>query len=932
MCAEDPLEELAGSVLDGSPVDWDLAETRTTGAGEEATLRGLRDLERIAGYSRSLQLLTGPRSVTPPEQWGHLTLLEFANAGKTGEIWRAWDAWLQREVALKFLLAASEEADDSVLLDEARALARVRHSGVVAVYGIGEHAGRIGMWMELLVGNTLEVEIARRGPLPPREVARIGLELCRALEAVGTAGLVHRDIKPANIVLESSGRTVLTDFGLGQRLTSTDREPWRASGTPVFMSRERLAGEPATPRDDLYALGVTLRWALTGRCPFRARTLEDLKVEVDAGPPQRLRAERPDAPAALVEAIERAMAPRIEARHASASQMAEELELALGDAGPEGRRRTLWRRFAAPVAAILALGAAVPLILMLAGGAPSIPSARFSIPAPPHTTFMSAGEELAVSPDGRLLTFSALDSTGTSLLWLRPLGALAARPLEGTENAITPFWSPDSRYVAFFADSKLKKIPVSGGSPEVICPALDPRGGTWGKDGVIVFAPGVAGPLCRVSAEGGAVTVIQRPDSTRQETALRWPQFLPDGKRFFFVTLPPREGTFDVFVASPDSRERRRVMSAGCAPICAGTMGIVHASNGRLMFQKFDYRNLRPIGAPLSLGIAPFSDQSVGQPLASASMNGVLFHASETLANTSLVWLDRSGQPLGELALPPGRYEKVFIAPDERRLLVEKRDSPTTVDLWIVDRIEGEIRRFTQSSQSRLGGKPVWSPDGRRIAFNSNRSGRTHIYERLVDEARDEKLLYQSEGQFNEVLAWSPDGRYLVFQKAEAATGWDLWVLPLDGKREPIPYLQSRFNEYAATISPDGRWLAYTTDATGRPEVHVRSFPQPGVEHVATTIPGQAFWTKGGDLLVGAWQGMWSVPVSTAPTFRAEVPRLLFRLQRNVAWVMPTPSGDRFLASRPAADSEPTTLTVQLDFLADRKAGSPPLRPATFRP
>jgi len=918
MNADNPLESLARSVLEGTSIDWDLAETRVADTGQVDGIRAMRDIDQIVRHNRTLQRQPGP-AVRPPEQWGHLTVLERASAGKSGEIWRAWDAWLQREVALKFLLRTEEQGtDDAALLDEARALARVRHTGVVAVYGIGEHAGRIGMWMELLIGNTLELEIARRGPLPPSEVAQTGLDLCRALEAVVAAGLVHRDIKPANIVRESNGRIVLTDFGLGRRLVLGDSDPWRSSGTPVFMSPEQLAGESATPRSDLYALGVTLRWALTGRCPFRARTLEDLRVEAAEGPARPLRAERPDAPASLTAAIERAMAPRAEARFSGPALLAEALREVLREADPGSARRRKWRRAVPWVAAVLIVGTVALLVAQRTGRSGLPRPAKFIVAAPAGMDFDPTAALSAISPDGRLLVFEAIDSVGTMRLWLRALDSVTPRVLEGTENASGPFWSPDSRDVGFFADSKLKKIPVSVGPPEVLCEAPDARGGAWGKDGVIVFAPTVAGPLCRVSAEGGAVTEIQRPDTRSGETALRWPQFLPDGKRFFFVALPPREGGFDVFVASPDSRERRRVMRAESAPICAGKEGIILASNGRLMFQNFDYDRLRGRGAPIALGIAPFADVSVGQPLASASMNGVLAHPSETVANTRLNWLDRSGRRVGELELPEGRYEKLFFAPDGKRLLAERRTSPTTVDLWMIDVEGGGARRFSHGTQSRIGGAPVWSPDGSRIAFNSNRSGRTYIYERLVNEAGEEKLLYQSPGQFNEVLQWSPDGRFLVFQQAAPSTGWDIWLLRMDGKHEATPYLQSRFHELAASLSPDGRWLAYTTDATGKHEVYVRSFPKPGVERLVASAPGWfSMWTRSGrELFIGNISGMWSVPVSTTPTFRAGELRRLFRRRPESLWAVPTPEGDRFLEVSPAEGSEPRAITVDMNFLA----------------
>src|SRR5262245_12095693 len=327
MSPEQPdLDALSDSVASGESIDWDALESGASDPARRAQLQALRGVARIVEYHQDLQRtataggsgLSRSGSVRP-EPWGDLTILELARAGANGEVWRAWDAWLQREVALKFLQTVSgpapETSADSPLLEEARALARVRHPSVVAVHGIAEHNGRVGMWMEFLTGATLAAEIERRGALPPGEVTRIGLALCHALEAVEAAGVVHRDIKPANIVLEPKGRVVLTDFGLGRRWQLSGPEGGGVSGTPLFMSPGQLAGRAATPRSDIYGLGVTLRWALTGQPPFRAGTLEELKAEVARGPATPLAEECKGAPAALVAAIDRAMAPSPEARY-----------------------------------------------------------------------------------------------------------------------------------------------------------------------------------------------------------------------------------------------------------------------------------------------------------------------------------------------------------------------------------------------------------------------------------------------------------------------------------------------------------------------------------------------------------------------------------------------------------------------------------------
>jgi eukaryotic-like serine/threonine-protein kinase len=340
MSADDPLDDLASSVSDGTRIDWDRVAADPEDASE---VQGLRDLERIAAFSRALQRSGGTDGAPPdalavpagirPQHWGDLTLLERIGAGSNGEVWRAWDATLQREVALKFLQSRRIEASGTareVLLEEARALARVRHPGVVTVHGISEHEGRPGMWMEFLRGPTLAQEIERQGALPVSDVLRIGIGLCAALEAVDRAGLVHRDLKPANVILEPDGRVVLTDFGLGWRRAGSTEQAPRGWGTPVFMSPEIMNGELATHRSDLYALGVTLRWALTGTAPFHAKDWETLRAEAGRGPTAALSEERPDAPPGLIRAIEAAMAPRAEDRILSAAKLASLMQAARG--------------------------------------------------------------------------------------------------------------------------------------------------------------------------------------------------------------------------------------------------------------------------------------------------------------------------------------------------------------------------------------------------------------------------------------------------------------------------------------------------------------------------------------------------------------------------------------------------------------------------
>jgi len=924
----DDLDTVTGSISDGSPVDWERAESSVVNEEEQAQLHALREIERVARGFHAIQAspLPGEVSASPEPaaaaqsgrmQWGDLVILELARSGASGEVWRAWDPWLQREVALKFLQVnhgTESRVEESALLEEARALARVRHPGVVAVHGIAENDGRVGMWMEFLEGTTLASEIERRGALPAQDVLRIGLDLCRALEAVESAGVVHRDIKPSNVILEHTGRVVLTDFGLGRRWELGDRG-WRASGTPIFMSPGVLSGEPATPRSDIYALGVTLRWALTGHPPFGARNLEDLKVEAKRGPSTSLAAECPEAPPALVAAIDRAMAPNADDRFSGAAQMAAALEAIA--AREEKPRHGLTRALLAGAGTmLLVLGAG--FFLMGRGNPQPPPSAtRFSVSAPPGLTLDGTATGSSISPDGLLLVFVAADSNKVSRLWLRPLRSLTPHAIEGTEGADLPFWSPDSKKLGYFAHAKLMKVAVDGGSPEVLCPAPDPRGGAWGRSGVIVFAPHPTGGLMRVSAEGGSVSPVAEPDSSRHEVALRWPQFMPDGRHFCFVPLPAREGAFDVFVSSIDSPARKLLVRSEAAPIVAGDNQLMLVRDGHLMTQRVDWHTMRLLGQPISRGPSPSSDASVGQPLASASMTGVLAYPSTILDNTRLVWLDRSGHSQGVVPVPEGRYEKLRFSPDGRRLLVTRRTSSNSVDLSLVDCASGLETRLTSGSQTRIGGRLAWSPDERSVAFSSNRDGPTDIFVKNVDDGAAEKPLYQSSALFKEVDLWSPDGQFVVFEQADPVTGWDIWLLPLRGEPKPIPYLRTRFGEIPQAFSPDGKWFAYYSSESGNSQICVQTFPAPGEKHVISDMPADwCAWSRDGKemvfLTLDGW--MWTVPVTTAPAFHEGTPTRLFRAPENQLWIAAAPDLHRFLSAVPVGNAPPSTITVELNW------------------
>jgi Tol biopolymer transport system component len=508
------------------------------------------------------------------------------------------------------------------------------------------------------------------------------------------------------------------------------------------------------------------------------------------------------------------------------------------------------------------------------------------------------------------------------------LDSITAQPLSATENAAFPFWSPDSRYIGFFADRKLRKVPRSGGQPEMICDAPNGRGGTWSKDGIIVFAPLATGPLQRVSANGGEVVTIANPDPARGETALRFPCFLPDGQHFLYVSLPRRQGGFDIYLGVLNSKEYVRIMTADSAPVYAEPGYLLFGRGGRLAAQRFDLSSLKPVGEAISLGDAPPRTSAEGGPLVYPPAGGMLAQIAATLPNTQLTWLDRNGQPSGTIQLPPGRYEYPSLSPDGRLAAVTKLTNASKYDLWVVDLQRGIPSRLTFDGSVSNSGPYIWSPDGSRIVFQCNPAGPYDIYQVPASGTGQPEPLYQSDVVLKYPNALSADGKYLIFGQDDESTGWDLWLLPLNGERKPVPYLRTPFQEAGADISRDGRWLAYSSDETGTFEIYVSSFPELGEKHPITISGGSgAQWSRDGrelliytgGLMTASIGAILSMEVETTPTFKAGTPRVLFTPQQDIAGIAATGDLKRFLAAVPIEKAVPASITVTLNWRAGLK-------------
>ena len=912
----------------------------------------------------------------PGDHLGPYEIVALLGAGGMGEVYKARDTRLGRDVAIKILppeLAA--DPDRRARFErEARAISQLSHPHICALHDIGEavptnpqdptpktSSSVSYLVMEYLEGETLAARL-ERGALPLAEALRLGGAIASALDTAHRHGIVHRDLKPANVMLARGGaarsgvpQAKLMDFGLarpmalaasalGQTASPTVRRPLTGEGTIVgtlqYMAPEQLEGKEADARTDLWALGCVLYEMATGKPAFAGTSQASLIAAILKEAPRSMAQLQPLTPPALERVVKQCLEKDPEERWQSARDIARELEWLAGSSNvatssTAGDRRGLRRRLVVGLVAgavISALSFAAGLWLASRVTTPrpiEAGTVRFTVTAPGSVAVAADATSAAISPDGRRLAFVMVDAARTSRLWIRSLDALAAQPLPGTENALFPFWSPDSRFVAFFAEGKLRKVPVGGGSPEVICDAPNGRGGTWSRDGVIVFAPLPLGPLKRVSSDGGEAVEVARPDLSRREMGLRFPTFLPDGEHFVYVSLPSRPEGFDVYLGALNEKAPRRIMTASSAPIYAEPGFLLFSRGDRLVAQRFDAEQLRLLGDIEPIGDAAPVSLAEGAHLLSASTSGVLAYGAPGVPLTRLVWLDRAGREIEPVSLPPDSYARPYLAPDDRRAIVTKANSPASHDLWLVDLERSVASRLTFDGQVRATASgdsiAVWAPDGGRVMFECG--GYDVCLVPTTGVGRPEPFI-PAGGAFKDPSGWSPDGKYAVFSQIAEGTQYDLWLLPQQGDRKPVRYLGTPFNEITAAISPDGRWVAYDSDETGTSEIYVRSFPEPGEKHRITTAGGfRAQWSRGGrELLIWTSSGLsntvgpvYSVDVQTSPAFKAGTPRVLFTPRGDLLGLTATSDLKRFLAAVPVEGSAPASITVILNWQAALK-------------
>jgi len=891
--------------------------------------------------------------LTPGTRLGPYEIIAPLGAGGMGEVFRAKDTRLGRDVALKVLpqhLSANPEVR-ARFEREAKTVSSLNHPHICTLHDVGREGDTDYLVMELVEGETLAQRL-EKGALLAAEVLKLGGQIADALDRAHRAGVIHRDLKPGNVMLTKSGAKLM-DFGLaratgmagpsggsGVTMAALSQSPTVAApltaegtilGTFQYMAPEQLEGGEADARSDLWALGCVLYEMATGKRAFEGKSQASLITSIMGSQPAPLSQLAPLSPPGLERLVHACLAKdpadRLQSAHDIRMQLAWLAEggSQAGVAAPVAARRVSRERIAWSLVAALAVAAGALMLPRMSPKGVTSELLRFSVLPPPGASFMTASTagspmaaNLVISPDGRLLAVVASDSGGVDRLWIRPLASLESKALPGTEGAYLPFWSPDGRALAFFANNKLNRIDLAGGSPQAICDAPAGRGGSWSKDGIIVFNPRAGGPLYRIPAAGGEMTAVTALDSTRGEAAHRFPCFLPDGRHFLYVTLPARDGNYETRVGSLDSERSAPLLKANGATIFAPPNHVLFARQGTLMAQRFDARRRRLVGDPVATGeLAGSQGQFTTAPAASASRTGVIVHPIGDAPNTHLVWFGRDGRPQGTLPLPEARHVTPEFSQDGTRLAFSTRNLNRTSDIWILEIARGVSTRFTFDPSSNI--YAVWSPDGTRIAFSSDRGGTRDIFVKPTSGAEPEKAILTG-GLFKDPCAWSPDGKLLVYRAHDPKTQYDLWRIATSGEGEPTRFLATPYNESAAAISPDGRWIAYLSDESGRVEVYAQSFPEPGSKQRVSTAgaaEGMLAWTRGGNEILyvsGEARSVVAVPIRASASLAIGAPEVLFDLPDGVQSATVSRDGERFLISMASSGERLSPLTVVLNW------------------
>jgi Tol biopolymer transport system component len=872
--------------------------------------------------------------LAPGTKLGPYEITGLLGSGGMGEVYRARDTRLERTVAIKILPAhlSSDPVRKQRFEREAKTISSLNHPHICVLHDVGSQGGVDYLVMECVEGETLAKRL-EKGPLPFDQALKFGAQTADALDKAHRSGVVHRDLKPGNIMLTATG-TKLLDFGLakpvvplasGATVTAASQsspvtEQGTIIGTFQYMSPEQVEGKELDGRSDIFSLGAVLYEMVTGKRAFEGKTQLSVASAILERDPAPITSINPITPPALDHAVKKSLAKIPDERWQSASDLASELRwitdsathaagLEFGEPSAKVRKRTAW-----VMAGVLAGAAIVGAVMW-----PSSPSPEETMYFPAPMPFPA--RDVAVAPNGRTIAVVAyLESARKNALWIYELGSHSAKNLNDTEGANFPFWSPDGHSVAFFADGKLKKVEVSGGPVQTVCDAPSGRGGTWNKDGVIIFTPdarsGVG--LYRVSASGGTVTTVSNLDKSRRELSHRWATFLPDGTHYLYMAtnFAGQKGVDAIFVGSLDSNEKRFVVEATANAAYAAPGYLLFYRDKALFAQRFDPRRFTLTGEPTTILNDIQYQPQVKRAVFGASEKGLLVAQSGSgVALSKLVWFDRKGKELGTVG-KPDVYGNVFIAPNGKSVAVSMTDiASQNTDIWSYDLQRGGARRLTFDPAA--DSVPIWSPDSARLVFASNRTSFNDLHMKNSDGAQEEKnILHADIDKFPN--DWSRDGKYILFTKDT-----DLWLLSLPELKSSM-FLKAPSVLRNSQFSPDGKWVAYASNETGKWEIYVTSFPDArGKWQVSVGGGEQPRWRGDGRELyyLSSDSRVTAVPVTTGANFDAVTPVALFQATPR----QPVPiydlfvydvsrDGQRFLINTEVKQAETTPMSIVLNW------------------
>jgi Tol biopolymer transport system component len=877
--------------------------------------------------------------LAPGTQLGPYEVSVPLGSGGMGEVYSARDTRLERTVAIKILPAqfSSDPVRKQRFEREAKSISKLNHPHICVLYDVGHQVGMDYLVMECVEGETLAKHL-EKGPLQLDQALKYGEQIADALDKAHRSGVVHRDLKPGNIMLTPTGAKLL-DFGLAKPVAPlasvatltgavTQSSPMTEQGAIVgtfqYMSPEQVEGKEVDGRSDIFSLGAVLYEMVTGKRAFEGKSQLSVASAILEKEPEPISVAKPMTPPALEHALQKCLAKLPDERWQSSSDLASELKW-IGEGGsqtgvarpvPAERRR--WER------AGWLLAAALSVLLIGGGAAWWQASNRRTHPMYFHTSVPFPANDLALSPDEQTLAIVAYSAQANNyVLWTHEVGGRQTSSLAGTQGASYPFWSPDGKFIGFFADGKLKKVGVSEGRVQVLCDAPNGRGGAWNRDGVIVFTPGGLGGLFRVTSLGGSPVEMTKPDPTRFESSHRWPVFLPDGKHFLYLAanFTGHLENNAIFLGSLDSQERRSLVSTSANAAYAEPGYLVYLRDKTLVAQPFDGRHYVLSGEPHTLSDEVLYLPGVDKAVFSVSSGEVL--VTQTGKGTSisqLTWFDRSGKPAGMVGMP-GSHSNVRLSPDGRRVAADQTDpDERNIDIWIHEPARGVTTRLT--FDPALDQTPVWSPDGKQILFASSRRVGFRLYLKNADgSGPEEEVADLGAGLQVHAWDWSRDGKNVLVRKAN-----ELWSLSWP-QRVAKPLFQAKWTVRNAQFSPDGRWMAYASNETGSMEIYVSPFPSVNGKWQVSSAGGQEpKWRQDGKELfyLSAEGKMMAAAVTTGTSFEAGSPVALFQTHprqpvsaSDVFSYDVSGDGQRFLILSKVDEANPAPLSVLLNWAAE---------------